>query len=450
MGASKAAEFMPAERVEEVLEQVLASSPADETELVWFERRVGRVTQGSRGGGDQDRLEVPRLTVLVRAVEGQRQGWYRTEVPLGNELESGLRQALALAKVQPKARKRPLLPAKAEEIAPSPNLVDPAIDGLTLGDARRHLGSWCGEDVRGELQWSSTRLAVFNSHGLRRRARTTEVSLRVTAGEGPGEGLGGASARSLEALRAPAVVERALRWRGSGTPAPIPERPVPLLLAPEAVAELLNLLNMFAFAGRAYLDGTSFLTRHRGIQVFDRGFGLRDDGTRTPGMPFPFDLEGSAKRPLDLIVEGQPSTPALNLFQGGEAGLEPTAQSVGGQDAFFGNLFLLPGGAGEEDLLAAADGGLRIGWLETPECYDPTQLEVRVKARGVRRIEGGRPGPPVADLVWEDSLLRSLARLKAVGDDPVVRAMPSTPLGGITTPSLVLAEAGDLGPAPSS
>jgi predicted Zn-dependent protease len=215
---------------------------------------------------------------------------------------------------------------------------------------------------------------------------------------------------------------------------------VPVLFTGEAVIELLNVLNTFAFSGRAFVEGTSFLARHRNVQVFDRGFNLCDDGTRTPGLPFPFDLEGSPKAPLDLIVDGQPSTPALTYQQGAETGLVPTAQAVGGQDALFGNLFLLPGEASEEELLAAADGGIHVGWLDRPECFDPGHLHLRARARGVRRVEGGKLGPPLPELVWEDSLLRALARLRAVGRDPVVRAVSSTPLGAISAPALVLTE----------
>ena len=212
-----------------------------------------------------------------------------------------------------------------------------------------------------------------------------------------------------------------------------------MLLAPEATIALLNVLNTFALAGRAYLDGTSFLVRHRGVQVFDRAFNLLDDGGRLPGVPFPFDLEGSPKKPLKLIVEGQPSAVALNQYQGAEAGMRPTAQAVGGQDALFGNLFMLPGELSDDDLLAAADGGLRIGWLDPPECFEPSQLRIRARARCARRIENGRLGAALPDFVWEESLLRALARLRAIGRETVVQSTPTTPLGAITAPAVVLA-----------
>ncbi|MCP3956841.1 MAG: hypothetical protein GY719_03205 [bacterium] len=437
--------FTPYDQVQSVFEQVLAASPADETELVWFERQYGSAASG--GGAARRAVSDPRLTVLVRVIEGGRQGWHRTDAARANELESGLRQALALAKVQPKVKKRPMLPTDKKELRFSHELLDSEVARLDEKSAGSLVSGWCGKDLEGRLDWSETRLAIFNNHGLKRSAATSELTFEATRGEGPGSGRAAGSARSLEALGAEAICERARRDSGHAVPladlplADLPAGPIPVLLTPEAVASLLNVLSIFAFAGRAYLEGTSFLVRHRNVQVFDRAFNLRDDGGRVPGLPFPFDLEGSPKHPLDLIVEGQPSTLALNLVQGAEAGMRPTAQAVGGHDALFGNLFMLPGTASQENLLAAAEGGIRIGWLDPPECFEPLQLRIRARARCVRRIEGGRLGAALPDFVWEESLLRALARLLAIGGDPVALSMPTTPLGAISAPSLVLADA---------
>lgn len=442
--------FTPLETVSAIFEQVLDASTADETELVWFERRYGLASYPPR---PDDFLEDPRLSVLVRVVEGRRQGWYRTETPDASMLESGLRQALALATVQPRVRRRPVLP-KPTEIDTSLELVDHRLGDLDKLDAAQKLvASWCQETagpengLRARMHGSMLRMAVFNNHGVRCRSAATEVSLEVTAGEGPGAGRAAGSARSFAALGHEGLIRLALDRRHDGEIGPAPEGPIPILLSAEATVELLNLLNTWAFASRSYREGMSFLAKHRNVQVFDRAFNLRDDALRMPGMPFPFDFEGSPKRPLDLIVEGQPSTPALNRWEAAEAGLEPTAQAVGGQDSMFGNLYFEPGDAAEESLLRAADGGLMVGWLDAPECFDPTQLRFRAVARGVRRIEGGKIGAPVEDLVWEDSLLRAFARLAAVGNDPIVRARPSTPLGAISAPSLVLVESDGFQPA---
>lgn len=431
--------FVPMRRVRDLLDEVIDTSVADETEIVWFERRHGE----ARTGG-ASRRENPRLTLLIRVVEGGRLGWHRTEVAELGMLQNGIRHALAVATAQPKVRQVPVFPSYADPIDFDIPLLDRSIASLDAKGGARLLDGWCA-GCEGKLHWSETRVAVVNSHGLRRAAGTTEISLDVSCGTGPGAGRAAGSARRLDELHAERIVERARSRRAK---APVREGKLGdgvdladgsvLVFSPEATVQLLDVLNTFAFAGRAFLDGSSFLSQHRNVQVFDRSLHVRDDAHRLPGMAFPFDLEGVAKRPVDLVVEGQPSTPALNRLQGGQSGLEPTGHSVGGQDAMFGNLFMLPGASSERQLIEAADGGLWVSWLDTAECIESERLEVRIAARGVRRIEGGRMGCSVPDMQWETSLLSALARVQGIGSESVVRAMPSTPLGGISAPALAL------------
>lgn len=430
--------FHQADKIRQCLEQVLATSVADETEIVWLERRSARAASRQ---GDEGFYETPRLSVIVRVVESGRQGWYRTDTADPHQLESGIRQALAMSKVQTKLKRRPMLPTDTDELRVSRRLLDPEISRLKPQVARKKLQEVCDEDEAARLSWTDTRLVIYNSHGLRRSAATTEATLHFESGSGPGAGYAATSARRLADIDPLVLRERARARRGAGSTVPHPDRAVPVLLSPEATVQWLSILNMFAFSGRSFLDGTSFLTRHRNIQVFDHKVNLCDDATAS-GLPFPFDFEGSRKEPLELIVQGKPSTPALNHVQSAQAGLKPTAHAVGGQDALFSNLFLLPGETSEDDLVTAAEGGLRVGWLERVECYEPAQLKVRMVARGVRRIENGVLGASVPDCVWHESLLGALARLRAIGDAPVELSTATTPLGGISTPGIVLEESG--------
>jgi predicted Zn-dependent protease len=423
-------------RITELSEKVLATSPADETELVWFERRHGTASIPPL---EKDFLEQPRLTVLIRVVDGKRMGWHRAESADLNLLKGGIRQALAVSRVQAPVKRRPVMPTDTQSL-PEQSLHDPAIAALSTASACSLLKSWCGQDHRGTLRWSETRVSVFNSHGLRRHAATTEVTFDVACGNHLGVGHASTSSRSLATLAPEKALARTWQRSDEGPQAVLPSGPIPALLAPEAMIEMLNALNMFALSGRAYLDGSSFLTHHRGEQVFHRSFNLRDDGTDQSGLSFPFDLEGSPKISLDLIVDGCPSTPALDRNQGAEAGLVSTAQAVGGGDSLFGNLFMLPGKASEQELLSAAEGGIHIAHLDPAECFDPAHLRVRTLARGVRCVENGRLGVRLPDLIWEESLLSAFARVRAIGNQLVVRTTSSTPMGAICAPAIVLME----------
>ncbi|MEM6453880.1 MAG: metallopeptidase TldD-related protein [Acidobacteriota bacterium] len=467
------------------IDAIMAASVADETEMVWLQRRHGnarrqpaaaRTDDVAADAADADAFdgatavhrESTRTSLLLRTVTGGRLGWYRTEPSSRNELLSGVRQSMAMATVRPPVKRRPVFPNDDSPLAiPETALFDPAIAALDEAGARALVArlvadagdddALAGDALDVRLHWSVLHLILGNSHGARRRVTTTEATVSLTGTRDgrpqPGAGRVVTSARHLEGLRLDAHVARLRDVHAPPAPADTIEAaadavldpdggPIgPVLLAPEVVIALLDVINAQALAGRAYLEGTSFLSRHRNIQVFDRAFHVFDDATEEHGMPFPFDVEGTPKRRLELIVKGTPSTPALNQYQGGEAGLEPTAQALGGQDSMFGNLFLACGDADRDALIAAADGGIRIGWLEAVECFAPEQLHVRAIARGVRRVENGGLGTPLPDLVWEDSILRIFAQLRAIGATPTAFAASTTPFGGITAPPVVVERA---------
>jgi predicted Zn-dependent protease len=180
------------------------------------------------------------------------------------------------------------------------------------------------------------------------------------------------------------------------------------------------------------------LRQHRGVQVFDRRLTLRDDATDPAGLPFPCDIEGTAKPPVDLIVEGKPATPALDQRQAAIVGLSATGNAVSGDDSWAEHLHMLPGEDADEDLLAAAEGGLAAGWIERVECFDPRHADVRVVLRGVRRVRDGRLAEPLPDLMWEDSLIRVLGTLLGVGRETV--AVTRGTFGGIVAPPVVVAQ----------
>jgi predicted Zn-dependent protease len=331
------------------------------------------------------------------------------------------------------------LPGDEAPLEAADSLWDHQIVGLDQARVKAMFKPWMAHRGSIQLNWTAGRVSVFNSRGIRRQSQVTAADLQMRIGRRPGGGRSAAAARSLTSLDGQAVVDRARSRHASGPVAEIPPTPLPIVLSPEATCEVCDILNRVAFSAVAYYHGSSFLREHLDVQVFDRSFNLYDDGTQADGLPFPFDLEGTAKRRVDLIHKGTPKTPALDQRQAAQLGLTPTAHAIGGNDARASNLFLATGELSEQELLQTADGGLYIGWLDQAECFEPGRVQIRARARGVRRIVDGALERGIPDLVWEDSLLRALSNLLAVGRDPTVRIGQDGLLGGITAPAIVIA-----------
>ncbi len=417
------------------LEHVLAVSPAEATEISWLEVRRGQESNGKRR---RDTYAQHERTILIRVRESGRTGLHRTSAAGLSDLENALRDAMAQARLAA-ATPPPQPPPEQALPVDTAGLHDPDLVRMTPDRARDLVQRLSERSETARFGWSEGRVAVANSQGLRRATPVTSAWIEVIRGRQPGAGRAAAASRSLAGLNAPEVFARARRRHGPPDVVPPPEDPAPLLLSQEAVAGLFELLNRHAFTSESFHSGVSFLRERLGQPVFHPLLSLRDDPTDPRGLPFPFDFLGAACRPVDLVTAGVAVTPALDDRLARELGLTPTPQRVAPDAAIPAHLFLLPGGASEEELLRLADGGLWGAALEPVEIYDAHALRFRAVIRGARQVSGGALGRSLPDLIWEDSLPEILWRVLGVGSELVPIATAAGLFRATTAPMLALA-----------
>jgi predicted Zn-dependent protease len=455
-----ALELMPMDEMLARLTRVIAASPADETAIAWLEVRRGREATGKRRQDDERR----ERTLLVRVRESGRVGFQRTGEATVSELENAVRTALAQARLAPSASilPGPLAPqapnttAAGPAVLPTdrgPELLDLELAQMDPAGARDLVQRAAGRGGAARLAWAAARVAVARSDGRLRSAEVTAAALEVRQGSGPTAGSASAAARSLAALAPEALAERARRRQASQASEAIAERPAgpaPLVLAPEAAAALIDLLNRLALSATPFREGVSFLSERLGQQVFHPAVSLRDDGTDPRGLPFPFDLAGEPKRPVDLIGEGMFLTPAVDLALARQLGRAQTPHALAVDETLATHLFLLPGPWGEEEMLRrVGNEGLWVGSLAPLECFDRRELRFRTVAREVRQIADGALGSAVPDLVWEGRLADVLTQVLGVGQEPVVVGGDEPLLGAVSAPALAIGPTGSLGLAPT-
>lgn len=428
-------------RVTSRLDDAVRESPADDTEIVWLE------TRRQRAGWNLEVAAPPSpggRAVLIRVREGQRYGHYRTGGSSAGELAHGIRMALASARHHPRSGSVVFTEPTAEPAPFKGTLLDRGLARLAPESAVAMVRGHAQEDEAALLDWGEASVYVCNSRGLCRRAHVTVAHLQARSGEGPGAGFASHAARSCSELDPAAIFARARSRRTSAAATVVPHEARPLLLAPEATAALVGELSAAAFSADAYRSENSLLRQHLGVQVFDQSVDLRDDATDPACLPFPFDLEGVVKRPVGLIERGVPRTPALDVWNAFDFGLESTGHAVGGGEAQPGNLVLGPGDASEDELLRAADGGLWIGRIDRIECFDRQRVLFRAHARGVRTIRDGQLDRPTGGLLWQDSLLRVFSDVRRLGRALVCAPGSDGILGGIAAPAMLIREAAEL------
>ena len=429
-------DLLTRDEIAERIDTVLARSTADETEIVWLETRGGETENRGQHLTTRPRHE---RTILIRVIDRNRVGSHRTGTGAVGELESAVRRAVAQSRSREPLPGMLHLPVNDDPVPSIDPCWDPAIADLGPETVGRLYRRW--REARGlcRIRWTAAQILVFNSRGTRRQASVTAANLEVRIGRRAGGGRAYGAARTLSDLEPEVVIERARDRHAAGEVGDLPQSPVIVAFSPEATCQLCDILNRVAFSAVAYYQGSSFLREHLDVQVFDRAVNLRDDATDASGLPFPFDLEGTAKRPVDLIHKGTPKTPAVDQRQAAQMGLTPTASAIGGNDARAMNLFFLPGELDDTQILEASEDGLWVGSLDGLECFEPSRVQIRGVARGVRRIVDGKLDQGLPDFVWEDSLLRALSNLRGLGQAPVVLGSQDGFLGGISAPAMVIA-----------
>jgi predicted Zn-dependent protease len=282
--------------------------------------------------------------------------------------------------------------------------------------------------------------AIASSRGLEATDAATDAQFKAVAlGAGGLRGYAARTAVAAGAIDPAAVAAEAAAKAGGGEPdaafagAAADAPPVdllagaaaaelPVVLGPDAVAELLQFLGALAFDGRAWAEGRSALSGRLGQRVTAPNISL-SDSVRYPGtLPRAFDADGVPKAPIPLIQDGVAHRVVHDVRSAARAagGAASTGHATTPGGAVRGplprNLVLVGGGAADEaELMAPIERGLYVTrlWYVNPVRARQTLLTGMTR-EGTFLIEDGRIAAPAQDVRFTDSVLRLLAHTEAL------------------------------------
>jgi predicted Zn-dependent protease len=183
-----------------------------------------------------------------------------------------------------------------------------------------------------------------------------------------------------------------------------------VILEPDCVANILSFLLVAGFNGKAVEEGRSFA--RVGDAQFDPSITLRDDVTDPGTLGIPFDIEGTPKRPLDLVRDGVTRGLLHTRRTAKAAGVESTGHAVEGGAAWGAlgaNLTIDAGEKTTDDLIAGVERGVLVTDFWYTRILDPrTQVVTGLTRNGVWLIEDGRVVRPVTNLRFTQSFLDAL------------------------------------------
>jgi predicted Zn-dependent protease len=283
--------------------------------------------------------------------------------------------------------------------------------------------SRAGLIATGVLDTSASVEAVATTRGLVRSSARTAALFKIwaleSAGAGGASGHGFCADVDVERLALEAetrtAIEDALRAKNPGS---LPAGDYDVVLAPLALAELVEWLAMIAFGAREVEQGVSPLTNRMGERITGPMLSVSDDPLGELSLSGPFDREGVAKERVALIEQGiargvvhdRASAKRANARSTGSnhapgaiggGGPTPTAIVVSGGDA-----------ASLDELIGRVERGIYVRRLHYVNgLLEPRRAVMTGLTRdGTFLIEHGKLSGAVESMRITDSLLEAFER----------------------------------------
>ncbi|MFL5650173.1 MAG: TldD/PmbA family protein, partial [Chloroflexota bacterium] len=382
------------------------------------------------------------VAINLRVVVGKRVGVASTSRTDTEGLRRLADQAIAIARVVEELDDWGGLPGPTE-VRPTPaaysSMTAAATPEFRAEGARAVIGAAddAGVIAYGSFSTGLESMAVANSHGVRASGtRTTSQLLTVSMGPGGGSGYAEAAAVDASTIDAAALGrEAAGKARATADAIGLDPGDYAVVLEEYAVVDLLDMLGYLGFSALAVQEERSFA--EAGRRIGSELVTIVDDGYDPAGLPLPFDFEGVAKERVVLVEDGVCRNVVYDAQTAARAGVASTGHGLPAPNPwgpFPLNMFMEPGTAQRQDLIAGLDRGLLVTRFHYTNPVHPKLAIVTGMTRdGTFLVEGGRIVGPVKNLRYTQSYLDALGGTVAVAQE---RKALKGFLGGAVVPAV--------------
>jgi PmbA protein len=278
-----------------------------------------------------------------------------------------------------------------------------------------------GQEAAGAVATTASEVALATTAGARVHALTSGASASsVVMGSGA-SGHAEDATVALAELDAAGVGERAAATCAAAVdPGPIEPGTWEVVLLPAAVATLLQHLGATTVSAKAHAEGRSAFCGRLGTAVASPLVDIADDAVGDGALGAPFDPEGTPKQRVELIAAGAAAGLVHDRATAAAAGVGSTGHALPAPNPWGPlprHLVMAPGRSSVDDLVAGVERGLVVTRFWYTRSLNPKQTLITGMTRdGTFRIDGGRRGPAVRNLRYNQSILEALASCDGVGD----------------------------------
>ena len=432
------------DQLRELAARAVKITPADDAEAV-----VASTSSAlTRFAGNRIHQNVAETDteLTIRAVLGTKTGVATTNRFDDEALGRCAVAAVEAARSAPEDPDFPGLPTAARIVQP------PRIATLTLAyDAARRAAA-----ARSIIEQSATRglvaagtvamndigVAIANRHDVDAAQETAEIRATVlSTGSHGGSGWASFVGRDAAAF-APVALgdEAATMAERTADPTDLDPGTYTVVLAPDAVADIIDFLGFLGFGAKAFAEGGSFLASAVGTQVFDERISIIDDARIAETTGLLFDFEGQPKRHTPLVLDGVAGSPVTDSYYAAKLSMSNTGHALPAPNPYGPiplNLAMRAGDATVDEMIASVERGVYVSRFHYVNVEDPmTMLLTGMTRDGTLLIENGRLTRPVRNLRFTQSVLEAFNNVDSIGRDR--RLIGPAEGGAILAPAMLL------------
>ena len=429
------------------LEKVLASSKADQTEIVYVGDQSG-LTRYANSYIHQNVFEN-NAKIFVRSALGKRVGVSATNSLLPVDLRTALANSIEIARQQPENPDFPGLakPAKYADL----DTFDETTAKYTPMARARGVKKVIAEATRkgftmaGSFTTSCGEIAVLNSLGVRAYQPFTTASINMIAMSETSSGYAAGLSRRVEDIDFSALARKAVdKCHRAQNPIALEPGTYEVVLEPPAIAEMMEWLNFVSFGSKPFLQGTSFLSGRIGRKITSDQITIYDNGLENKSVAFPFDFEGVPKKKVVFIDKGIIKGVVHDRASAFKADTRSTGHAVtpddASQGAFALNLFIKPGIVPRAKLLEKVKRGILVTRFHYINGYIDTRNSVLtgMTRDGTFLVENGEIKGGIKNLRFTDNVMAAFKTVKAMSKETERVASWWSAVGCMTVPAIHL------------
>lgn len=363
--------------------------------------------------------------VSVRAVVGTRTGVASTNRTDDESLRACCAAAAAAAESAPDDPGFPGLPAPvggletADRFAAGTVAFDAkaraaAVRSIVDQSSSRELS--CAGGVRSSVQ----AVAIANSLGISVAQATSGIRATVLSmGHEGGSGWASFVARDASALAAAATGDEAATLaERSERPGDLDPGSYTVVLAPEAVADLIDFMCWLGLSARSAEEGRSFMSGRMGERVISEQITIVDDAVADHAFGLSFDFEGVPKQRVALIDHGIAAAVVTDSYWAARTGTGNTGHALPAPNPHGPlplNVEVAAGDATIDELIASVDRGVYVTRFHYVNVENPVPVTLTGMTRdGTFMIENGHLTRPLKNLRFTQSVIEALGDVRGV------------------------------------